>query len=120
MSRSDFTRLSCMMCSLGCGAWTVPPQFTALIPDSRGELDCLAVCSPANSLRHGHQLENVAIGIREVDAAPAVPVVELCVIERPRGAAEREPGGLHPLQDRVEFRVADVKRIMMALDCFNL
>src|SRR5262245_18099648 len=71
-----------------------------------------------SALRHGHQLENVAIEVLEVDPSPAVPIIELRVVKCPRSTAEGEPGSLHPLQDRVEFGVADVERIMMALERF--
>src|ERR1700694_900477 len=62
----------------------------------------------------------MAVEILEVDPPATVPIVELCVVERPRGAAEREPGSLHSLQDGVEFDVADVERIMMALERFHV
>ncbi len=74
--------------------------------------------SPVNSLRYGHQLENVPIEILEVDPSAAIPIVEFRIVERPRSTPEGEPGSLHPLQDRIEFGVADVERIMMALESF--
>jgi hypothetical protein len=39
------------------------------------------------SLRHGHQFEHVSVRIAEIDAAAAVPVVELAVFEAPWRAA---------------------------------
>ena len=60
-----------------------------------------------NSLRHGHQLENVAVEILEIEAPAAVPVVELRIVEAPGGAAEGAPGSLHPLQNRVVMALAD-------------
>jgi len=36
----------------------------------------------------------------------------------PRSTPEGESGSLHPLQDRIKFGVADVERIMMALESF--
>src|SRR5262245_23170144 len=35
------------------------------------------------SLRHGHQLEHVAVRVLEIDSAAAAPVVELAVVEAP-------------------------------------
>jgi hypothetical protein len=50
----------------------------------------------ANLLRHRHQLKNVAIGIFEVEAPTAIPIVELSVVNGPGGTAEGQPGSLHP------------------------
>jgi hypothetical protein len=72
----------------------------------------------ANSLRYRHEFQNVAIEILEVNATTAVPIVELFVIERPRSTPEYDPSGFHAMQDHVEFCVADVERIMVALKCF--
>src|SRR3954462_4312572 len=41
---------------------------------------------------------------------------QLRVVEAPGGAAEGEPGSLHPLQNRVELGVADMERVMMDLE----
>lgn len=61
----------------------------------------------------------MAIEILEVNASPAIPIVELFVIEHPRSTPEYDPSGFHSIQDRVEFCVADVERIMVALKCFG-
>src|SRR5580698_6346308 len=67
-------------------------------------------------LRHGHQLEHVAVGIAEIDAAAAVPVVELAIVEAPRRAAENDLGFLDAAEDGVELGFADMKRVMMTLE----
>src|ERR1700720_3879032 len=67
-------------------------------------------------LRHGHQLEHVAVGIEEIDAAAAVPVVELAVVEAPRRAAEGDFCLFDAAEDGVEFGLADMKRVMMTLE----
>src|SRR5580658_11328685 len=67
-------------------------------------------------LRHGHQLEHVAVGIAEIDAAAAVPVVELAVVEAPRRAAESDLGFLDTAEDGVELGLADVECVMMTLE----
>src|SRR5262249_39703221 len=59
----------------------------------------------------------MAIEILEVNASSAVPIVEHCVIERPRTTPEYEAVGFHSMQYRVEFCIADVERVMVALEC---
>ena len=56
-----------------------------------------------SSLRHGHQLEHVAVRIAEIDAAAAVPIVELAVVEAPRRAAESDLRSLDAAEDGVEL-----------------
>jgi hypothetical protein len=46
---------------------------------------------------------DVAIGILEVKAAAAVPMVELSVINGPGCTTEAQPSCLHPLEDRIEL-----------------
>src|SRR5436190_11684889 len=64
-----------------------------------------------SSLRHGHQLEQVAVRRPEVDAAPTAPLIELAVVRAPRRAAVDEADLLHPAKDGVELRVGDVEGI---------
>src|SRR5205085_879506 len=66
----------------------------AILPFTRG----------ANSLRHGHQLEYMAVGILEIDAAAATPIVELAVIETPRRAAVGDFGLFDTAEDGVKLR----------------
>ena len=54
------------------------------------------------------------VGIAEIEAAAAAPVVELTVIETPRRAAEGDLGFLDSVKDRVEFALADMKGEMVA------
>src|SRR2546428_1375642 len=63
-----------------------------------------------------HQLEDVAVGIPEVDAPAAVPGIELLILKIPRVAAVRESGLLHPLENGVELRVAHMKRVVMDVE----
>src|SRR5262245_55921664 len=69
-----------------------------------------------SSLRHRHQLDDMAVVVLVIEAAAAIPVVELSVFKAPGPASEGEPSVLDPLQDRVEFGVAYAKRIMLACD----
>src|ERR1700745_3053720 len=69
-----------------------------------------------SSLRHGHQLDDVAVVVLVIEATAAIPIVELSVFKAPGPASEGEPSVLDSLQDRVEFGVAYVKRIMLACD----
>jgi hypothetical protein len=56
----------------------------------------------------------MSVGIAEIEAAAAAPVVELTVIETPRRAAEGDLGFLDSVKDRVEFALADMKGEMVA------
>src|SRR4029079_14097142 len=77
----------------------------------------LRYCAHArSSLRHGHQLDDVAVMVLVVEATAAIPIVELSVFKAPGTASAGEPSVLDPLHDRVEFGVAYVKRIMLACD----
>src|SRR5258707_11583341 len=69
-----------------------------------------------SSLRHGYQLEDVAVVVLVIEAAAAIPIVELSVFKALGPASEDEPSVLDSMQDRVEFGVAYVKRIMLACD----
>src|SRR5258707_769892 len=69
-----------------------------------------------SSMRHGHQLDDMAVVVLVIEAAAAIPIVELSVFKAPGPASEGEPSVLDPLQDRVEFGVGYVKRIMLACD----
>src|SRR5215510_16424632 len=71
--------------------------------------DSLFLRKNFHSLRYRHELQNVAIEIFEVNASSAVPIVEHCVIERPRSTPEYEAGGFHSMQY--------VERVMVALEC---
>ncbi len=68
------------------------------------------------SLRRGHQFEHLSVRIAEIDAATAVPVVELVVFEAPWRAAVSDFLSLDAAQDGVEFTVADMESEMMALE----
>src|SRR5262249_23641780 len=68
------------------------------------------------SLRPGHQLEHVAVRVLEIDAAAAGPVLELAVVKAPRGAAVGEARLLHPTEDGIELRLADVEGVVVALE----
>ena len=63
-----------------------------------------------SSLRHGHQLDDMAVVVLVIEAAAAIPIVELSVFKAPGPASEGEPSVLDPLQDRVEFGVARLPR----------
>jgi hypothetical protein len=55
-------------------------------------------------LRYRHEFQNVAIEILKVNASSAVPIVEHCVIGRPRRTSEYEPGGFHSLEHITTIR----------------
>jgi hypothetical protein len=67
-------------------------------------------------LRHGHDFEHVSIRIAKVEAAAAAPIVELAVVEAPRGAAESDVRFLDTAEDGVEFAIADMEGEVMAFE----
>jgi len=67
-----------------------------------------------SSLWHGHQFEQMAVRDLEINAPTTAPVIELPVIGAPRCAAIAEAGLLHARKDRVELRVGNVERVVMA------
>src|SRR5260370_39405020 len=69
-----------------------------------------------SSLRQGHQLDDVAVVVLVIEATAAIPIVELSVLKAPGPASEGEPSVPDSMQDRVEFGVAYLKRIMLACD----
>ena len=58
----------------------------------------------------------MAVVVLVIEATAAIPIVELSVFKAPGPASEGEPSVLDSLQDRVEFGVAYVKRIVLACD----
>jgi hypothetical protein len=66
-------------------------------------------------LRHCHDFEQVAVRVLEVKSAPAAPGVDLTVAVVVGPAAVGEPFGFHPAEDRLELRLANMKRVVMAL-----
>src|SRR5258706_4615705 len=52
-----------------------------------------------SSLRHGNQLDDMAVVVLVIEAAAAIPIVELSVFKAPGPASEGEPTVLDPLQD---------------------
>src|SRR5215470_17520962 len=58
----------------------------------------------------------MTVGVAKVDAAAAVPVVQLAVVEAPRRAAIGELRRADAAEDRIELGIADVERVMMALE----
>src|SRR6516162_5831365 len=58
----------------------------------------------------------MAVRVAKIDAAAAVPIIELTVVETPRGAAVRELRLANAAQDRIELGIADVEGVMVALE----
>src|SRR5439155_18275633 len=68
----------------------------------------------ASCLGHGHDLEQVAVGVLEVQAAPAPARVDQAVGVVVRLTSVRDAPGLHAAEDRLELCLADVERVVMA------
>jgi hypothetical protein len=58
----------------------------------------------------------VAVGIGEIEAPAAAPIIELAVRRSLRAAAILEPGLLDTIENRVEFGVAHVKGVVTAIE----
>src|SRR5215471_369143 len=58
----------------------------------------------------------MAVRVAKIDAAAAVPIIELTVVEAPRCAAVRQLRLANAAQDGIELGVADVEGIMVALE----
>src|ERR1700752_245135 len=58
----------------------------------------------------------MAIRVAKIDAAAAVPVVELTIVEAPRCAAIGELRLANAAEDGIEFGIADVEGVVLALE----
>src|SRR5262249_7241502 len=58
----------------------------------------------------------MAIGVAKIDAAAAVPVVELTVVEAPRRAAIGELRLANAAEDGIELGIADMEGVVVALE----
>src|SRR4029453_9634283 len=67
-------------------------------------------------LRHGHELEYVAVRVLEIDAAATIPVIELAGIGAPGGAAVCESPLLDALEDGVELGVVNVEGVVVTAE----
>src|SRR6516162_10215887 len=56
------------------------------------------------------------VRVAKIDAAAAVPVVELTVVEAPRCAAIRELRIANAAEDGIELGIADVEGVVVALE----
>jgi hypothetical protein len=75
----------------------------------------LSLMKLATRLRHGHDFKEVTARVLEVKAAPAVASIDLHVSVTERTAAIRQVLRLHTLENCIELRVADMKRIVIVL-----
>src|SRR4030095_16861859 len=62
-----------------------------------------------------HYFQQVAVRILEVEASPAPAGIDLAVGVVVWPAAVGESLGLHPTEDRLELRLADMEGVVMAL-----
>src|SRR5580704_5179398 len=58
----------------------------------------------------------MAVRVAKIDAASAVPVVELTVVEAPRCAAIGELGLPNAAEDGIKLGIADVEGVVVALE----
>ena len=62
----------------------------------------------------------MAVRVAKIDAAAAVPVVELTVIEAPRCAAIGELRLANAAEDGIELGIADVEGVVVALELLDV
>src|SRR5262249_35292769 len=72
--------------------------------------------SPMRAILRRQPLQHMARGVAEVEAAATVPTVDLAVLERKGAAAIGDALPLDAGEDRVELGLADLERIVMALE----
>src|SRR6516162_9816801 len=58
----------------------------------------------------------MAVRVAKIDAAAAVPIIELSVVKAPRCAAVRELRLANAAQDGIELGIADVEGVVVALE----
>src|SRR5580700_9390600 len=62
----------------------------------------------------------MAVGVAKIDAAAAVPIIELTVVEAPRCAAIGELRLANAAEDGIEIGIADVEGVMVALELLDV
>src|SRR5215471_2123047 len=70
----------------------------------------------STSLRRCHEFEHMAVRVAKIDAAAAVPVVELTVVEAPRCAAIGDLRLSNAAEDSIELGITDMKGVVVALE----
>ena len=74
---------------------TEPVEGGQWAPTADAKSGCKATAHQArSSLRHGHQLDDVAVVILVIEATAAIPIVELSVLKALGSATEGEPSVL--------------------------
>src|ERR1700741_2107307 len=58
----------------------------------------------------------MAVRVAKIDAAAAIPVIELTVVETPRRAAIGQLRLANAAEDGIELGIADVEGVMVALE----
>src|SRR5215831_17800109 len=62
----------------------------------------------------------MAVGVAKIDAAAAIPVVELTVVKTPRCAAIGQLRLANAAQDGIELGIADVEGVVVALELLGV
>ena len=58
----------------------------------------------------------MAVRVTKIDAAATVPVVELTIVDAPRGAAIGELRLTNAPEDGIKLSITDVERVVVALE----
>ena len=62
----------------------------------------------------------MAVRVAKIDAAAAVPIIELTVVEAPRCAAIGELRLANAAEDGIELGIADMEGVMVALELLDV
>src|SRR5215468_7461288 len=62
----------------------------------------------------------MAVRVAKIDAAAAVPVIELSIVEAPRCAAVGELRLANAAEDGIELGIADVEGVVVALELLSV
>src|SRR5256885_7657998 len=106
-------------CAVAIPMPLLPPVMRAIFPSSLAMYSSRSLVLEefrlAPRLGHCHDLQQVAVRVLEVETAPAPAGVDLAVGVAVWATAVGDPLGRHPGEDRLELRLADMERVVMAL-----
>src|SRR5205085_12026329 len=80
-----------------------------------GWLSSSGASKTGKSVRHSHHLKHGTVRVLEINAAAAIPIVELAIVEAPRSAAIRDLRLLDATENGIKLGIAHVEGIVVAL-----
>src|SRR5215510_377640 len=73
-------------------------------------------CRPATAVRTGDDLQQVAVGVVEIEPAPTVPAVNLVALVVGGVGPVRKAPVTNPREDRVEFALVNEESVVLGRD----